>query len=229
MSGTVVLLAAAVGDDRSCPRQKIADHLTRWPPAGAPFANHIAVPLDMTASYTTPASYFDQITSYPAWKSVPRGFQVFDNVPLDIGGMICLWGGGNAKINLNFPEQILGIAVNQKFQTLYVYHGSFFASPDKTPVCGVVFRYEDGSSVTNELLYGTDMLDWTAGRAAKVAGPSGPNSKLAWVGGTFTPGAKQPLRLCLTAIERQIRSRTSPSRPLTCIPAKARPPRASWP
>jgi hypothetical protein len=168
-------------------------------------ANHIAAPLDLTANYGTPASYFDKITQFPVWRTVPRGFQVFAHVPLEIGGMICLWGEINAKrMNLVFPEQVLGIAVNQKFQTLYVYHGAFFASPKSTPVCDVVFRYEDGSSATNQLLYGGDILEWGAGKPGKpVIAPSSARSKLAWVGGSFTPDkpkAKSQVRFCLTAI-----------------------------
>jgi hypothetical protein len=182
-------------------RHKIADRITLAGGRRA-IARHEAAPVDMTSNYTTPASYFPKITRFPAWATVPTGFQVFDNVPLQIGGMICLWGDGNAKMGIVFPEHILGIAVNQKFETLYVYHGAFFTSPENTPVCDVVFRYADGSSVTNELLYGTDILDWNAKNRGKTAiGPTGPHSKLAWVGGTSKPGTRQPLRFCLTAIE----------------------------
>jgi hypothetical protein len=163
----------------------------------------MAAPVDLAAYCTTPASQFDQINGFPAWKSVPRGFQVFKYVPLQIEGMICLWGEGNAqKLNINFPEQVSGIALNRKFETLYVYHGAFFKSADGTPVCGVVFRYEDGSSATNQMRYGNDILDWIAkSNADGVIGPTGSNSKLAWVNGSFTPGTVQPLRLCLTALE----------------------------
>ena len=164
-------------------------------------ANHVATPVDLIANYTTPVSYFDQITSFPAWKTVPRGFQTFAHVPLQIEGMICLWGAGNAnQLKIIFPEEILGIEVKHKFETLYVYHGAFFTSPNKTPVCEIVFRYEDGSSVTNQLLYGDDVLDWVANARGSIIGPRGPHSKLAWVGGSFSPKKKQPLRLCLTAI-----------------------------
>ena len=164
-------------------------------------ANHLATPIDLTSHYSTPASYFDQISGFPAWKSVPRGFQVFDNVPLEIGGMMCLWSERGESRGLHFPEQFLDIGVNQKFAALYVYHGAFFASPDKTPVCLVVFRYEDGSSATNQLLYGSDILDWNYKRGRTGFGPTGPDSKLAWVGGTATPGKDEPLRFCLTSIE----------------------------
>jgi hypothetical protein len=197
--GTAVLVALVVATVFGL-RHKIA-HQMALADGRRAITHHLAAPVDMTARYTTPASYFDKITQFPAWKTVPRGFQTFDHVPLQIGGMICLWGGGNAKMGLIFPEQITGIEVNQKFETLYVYHGAFFASPDKTPVCAVVFHYEDGSSVTNQLLYGSDMLDWTVNRSGKIIGPTGPRSKLAWVGGTFTPGEKRPLRHCLTAVE----------------------------
>jgi len=164
--------------------------------------SHQAAPLDMTASYTTPASYFDSITQFPAWSTVPRGKQVFDGVPLDIEGMICLWGEGNAtKLHIVFPEKLEGIAMHQKFETLYVYHGSFFQSSIGTPVCAVVFRYADGSSATNQLLYGKDILDWVARGKTPVQGPTDARSKLAWVGGAISPTNKQPLRFCLTAIE----------------------------
>jgi hypothetical protein len=131
------------------------------------------MPLDLTTNYTTPASYFDQITQFPAWQTVPRGHQVFDGVPLNIGGMMCLWGEGNAtKLHIIFPESITGIVVKQKFEALYVYHGSFFQSPAGTPVCAVVFRYEDGSSATNLMLYGKDIIDWVANNDGQpVIGP----------------------------------------------------------
>ena len=132
-----------------------------------------------------------------------RGFQVFDHVPLQIDGALCLWGSGDAKIGIVFPKEAEGIKVNQKFETLYVYHGAFYISPIGTPVCEVVFRYEDGSSATNQLQYGFDMLNWRVGtgRTAKGNGPSGPNSRLAWVGGVYSPKNHAPMRLCLTAIK----------------------------
>lgn len=165
-------------------------------------ARQLATPIDLTSKYGTPASYFAKITSFPAWKTVPIGFQVFDNVPLQIDGMMCLWGEANAtQLKIVFPEQILDIPVNQKFETLYVYHGTFFTSPSKTPVYQLVFNYEDGSSITNEILYGENILDWNANIGRKTVQPTSPDSKLAWVGGTFSTGAKRPVCFCLTAIK----------------------------
>jgi hypothetical protein len=164
-------------------------------------AQHLAGPLDMTNHIQTPASYFKQIKQFPAWQAVPIGFQTFCNVPLQIDGMICLYGEGNAKMGLKFPEAWPGIPINQKFETLYVYHASFFGSPNGTPVYDLVFRYEDGSSATNQILYGDDVLDWYANGGKKVTGPTAARSKLAWHGVAGPDAGKQPLRFCLTAVE----------------------------
>jgi len=53
-------------------------------------------PLDLTGFYLMTASQFERIRSHP-WGVVPRGSQTFCNVPLAIGGMLCLWGEANAK------------------------------------------------------------------------------------------------------------------------------------
>jgi hypothetical protein len=210
LAGAGILVAAGVTTLILC-RHSLQDWFTVRS-GQRTIARHLAAPVDMQGiignRYGTPASYFDKITAFPAWKTVPVGFQVFDQVPLQIDGMICLWGESNAKkLHIVFPEFVPGIEVNQKFQTLYVYHGAFFTAPSGTPVCDLVFHYGDGSSVTNQLLYGEDILDWVAkndrpaGGTARIAGPTAPRSKLAWVGGSFSPTKKAPLRFCLTAIE----------------------------
>ena len=181
-------------------RHNIANRMTVYGGERA-VANRVATPVDLTGHFAAPASYFDQIKSFPAWATVPTGFQVFDNVPLQIDGFMALWGEANAtQLKIIFPEQILGIPVNQKFETLYVYHGAFFTSPAKTPIYEVVFRYADNTSATNQVLYGDDILDWGANSGGRPVRPRSPNSKLAWVGGSFSPTAKQPVCFCLTAI-----------------------------
>jgi hypothetical protein len=156
-------------------------------------ASHIATPVDLTASYATQDQGWD----------IPWDFQVFNDVPLQIDGSMYLWGAGNSKAGVDFAEEITGIPVNRKFDTLYVYHATFYSAPKGTPVYELVFRYEDGSSVTNQLLYDSDLLDFNSGVKGNrpVKGPTGHNSRLAWVGGSFTPDGKQPLRFCLTAIK----------------------------
>ena len=161
-------------------------------------ANHIATPVDLTGYYSTPASVLENASGF--WGEIPWEFQVFRHVPLQIDGIIYLWGAGNAKAGNVFPEEVLGIAVNLKFDTLYVYHCTFYGSPKNTPVYDLVFRYEDGDSATNTIRYGVDTIDFnTAGK--RTAPPSGPNTKVAWVGSSFTPDGTRPLLFSLTAIK----------------------------
>lgn len=163
------------------------------PPAPA------AIPLNLTNHLTTPSRYFAPMSNFPAWTTVPLGRHTFDGVPLQIDGLMCLWGGGNAaKLKVIFPEAITNIVVGQKFETLYLYHACFFKSPEGTPVCDVVFRYTNGSSVTNQMLYGDDLLDWLGDR--NIPEVTGQNSSLAWEGGQFSPANPAKLRLYLTGI-----------------------------
>ena len=191
--GTVVLLAVVV----IVFRHKITNQIALAGGRRA-VANHTAVPLDLNDIYDRSASTFQKS---PVWEDTPIGFQVFHHVPLQIDGYQLLWGEGNAQTGGVFPEQVLGIAVNQKFETLYVYHCTFYGSPNNTPVYNLVFRYEDDYSVTNTIRYGIDTLDFNTPGSIKNAGPTGTNSKVAWVGGSFTPDGKRPLLFSLTAIE----------------------------
>jgi hypothetical protein len=194
--GPVVLLALAATAVFVF-RHNIANQIARAGGRRA-IANHTAVPLDFPADFSRPTANFYKS---PVWKDVPIGFQVFHHVPLQIDRIVRLWGEGNATSGAVFPEQVLGIAVNQKFETLYVYHCTFYGSPNNTPVYNLVFRYEDGYSVTNTIRYGVDTLDFNTPGSIKNAHPTGTNSKAAWMGGSFTPDGKRPLLFCLTAIE----------------------------
>lgn len=179
-------------------RQNISGHLTIAAGERA-IAKHIATPLDLSAQYAQPA--FDQGNGSSYWHHVPWRFQVFDGVPLQIDGLMYLWGQGNAQKGAHFPEEILGIPVNQKFETLYVYHCAFFSSAPGAPVYNLVFRYDDGSSVTNQILYSRDILDFNSKGNQLTPKPSGSNSQLAWVGASFTGDGTHPLRFILTALK----------------------------
>lgn len=163
-----------------------------------------AQPVDLTSTYLLPLSTLtnEHYFASSAWKSVPTGHQVFHNVPLEIGGQIRLWGEGrNDGYTDRFPKEIRDIAVNRKFETLYVYHGSGFRSPDGTPVWELVFRYEDGSSATNTLRFGADVLDWmVGGNEEPLRTPYATNSMIAWVGGQYSEKQNNRLRFCITAL-----------------------------
>ena len=161
-------------------------------------ARHIATPVDLTGNYAVPASALEGSDGF--WGEMPWEFQVFHHVPLQIDGIINLWGAGNAKAGNDFPEAALGIAVNLKFETLYVYHCTFYGSPKDTPVYDLVFRYDDGDSATNTMRYGVDVIDFnTSGK--RTAPPSSPNTTVGWTGSSFTPDGKHPLLFSLTAVK----------------------------
>lgn len=153
-------------------------------------AQHLAEPVDLTGH-----------TMGTVWDFVPDGFQTFLNVPLQIDGMILLWGQGGEANGMDLPEEVTGIPVGRKFATLYVYEGSFYGSASGTPVYDIVFRYDDDSSETNSILYGKDLLDWYAKGGKKVIAPSAPRSKLAWQGEAERNGKNQKLCFCMTAVE----------------------------
>jgi len=159
--------------------QAVTDRLIR---------KQIATPLALTNNYNSGVN-----------GPVPSGLHVFNNVPLQIDGAMYLWGSGGGA---DYPKKIRDIPLSEIFETLYLYHGSYYGSPPGTPVCDVVFRYVDDTSVTNRLFYETDILDWYAPGGTRVKGPSGTNSKVAWIGQLTTGnGGIQQLRLCMTAIE----------------------------
>jgi len=195
--GTVVLLGA-VATTLFLQRHNIA-HRMMVAEGKRAVAKHIVTPINLISYYQRSASAFEGSSSF--WAEVPWEFQVFHHVPLQIDGIIRLWGAGNAKAGAVFPEAVSGIAVNQKFETLYVYHCTFFGSPRNTPVYDLVFRYEDGDSATNTIRYGVDTLDFNTPGGKTIVGPSGPNTKVAWVGSSFTPDGKHPLLFSLTAIK----------------------------
>jgi len=199
--GSVAVVLAAGGLTLLLERQNISDWMTVAAGQRA-VAKHIATPIDMTGHYAAPASAMENSPSY--WGEVPWEFQVFHHVPLQIDGIIYLWGAGNARAGAVFPEEVTGIAVGQKFETLYVYHCTFYVSPKNTPVYDLVFRYEDGESATNTILYGQDTMDFntSGGKPIKdIKGPSSHDTKIGWIGSSFSADGKHPLLFSLTAIK----------------------------
>jgi hypothetical protein len=90
--------------------------------------------------------------------------------------------------------------VKRVFETLYVYHATFFESPEQTPVYDIVLHYSDGTTSTEKIIYGDDVRDWYYVFGTQAV-PLDPRSKLAWHGYYSDGNAAQALRFCLTAIE----------------------------
>jgi hypothetical protein len=138
-----------------------------------------AQPLDLTSFYQTPASKFDKSKTYP-WRIVPRGSKTFGNVPLAIDGMICLWGESNAKNGLVFPEKVDDIPVNRKFDSLYVYHATFFSSREGSPVYHLTLKYANDTESMTTICYGAHVRDWFKSPHEKVTELSDSKSKMVW-------------------------------------------------
>src|SRR5204862_5837786 len=60
------------------------------------------------SSYDLRAEQFDAMANsqFPQWSCIPRGFQTFLHVPIQIDGIKCLWGSGNAQSGLSFDEEL---------------------------------------------------------------------------------------------------------------------------
>src|SRR5690242_19043120 len=129
--GSIIAVLAMVAVALFLERHNIAEH-SKISAGEHALANHTATPLDLSAQYAQPA--FDNGGGSSYWHDIPWRAQVFDGVPLQIDGLMYLWGQGNAQKGAHFPEEILGIPVNRKFETLYVYHCAFFSSPPGSPV-----------------------------------------------------------------------------------------------
>jgi len=162
-------------------------------------ADAAADPLDLTRYYAMKAERFDAARQYP-WPAVPRGSQTFAGVPFEIGGMFALFGEENAKRGLTLPGEITGIEVGRPFDALYICHATFFEAPPGTPICEVRFQYDDGTTDSDHILYGSDARDWFIKGTDDEIGPSGKRSTLAWAGEGLVNDRPQRIRFFLTVI-----------------------------
>src|SRR6185295_4570022 len=90
----------------------------------------------------------------------------------------------------------------RNLETLYVMHGTTYNVPDGTVIARVVFRFEDGSSATNGIEYGTHVRDWWQRRDEKSVKATDPSSKVGWRATTPTlPAWAHSLRFFVTALE----------------------------
>jgi hypothetical protein len=167
------------------------------PSSGSPTATN-SLPLE--GFYTMPASSFTADNTF-AWPGLPRDVQVFSGVRFHVDGSAMLGGGTGFQEQYHFQDKRLDIPVHQKFASLYVFHFAEWSDPPGTPVYDLVLRYEDGSSVTNEIEYGTDIYDFYA-PPNDIKEPSGENSMVAWRGHfTVKSGVNQALRAFVTELK----------------------------
>jgi hypothetical protein len=160
------------------------------------------VALDLTKFLVMKPEQFEKIKSYP-WAVTPVGKHTFAGVPLEIQGATILWGKRNADRGQMYPETVIAIPVQQKFETLYILHCVFFEAAKGEPSFDIVLNYEGGETQTDTILNGEDSKDWWVNDPNEVLGPTGKRSTLAWKGTGKANGRDQDVRFCLTAIDNK--------------------------
>ena len=160
------------------PQSKIEPAAPR--PAEVTWSRGSAQPLDLSRTYRATFERWEK-SSFP-WRAVPRGPLTLGNVPLDIGGMLPLWGEANAKRNMVYSERADDIPVNRKFETLYVYHATFFTSAEGAPVYDLNLLYADDSPTTITVCFGTHVRDWYQLPNERTSELADPQSKMVWRG-----------------------------------------------
>jgi hypothetical protein len=154
----------------------------------------LARPIDLKAAYHTSIDRAARNKTFP-WRAVPQGMKKLGNVPINIGGLISLWGEANAKNGMKFPEQSRDIAVDRKFDCLYVYHAAFFHSPEGSPIYDLTMQYADGTSSTTNMFYGTHLRDWYQWLDEGDVPMGDSNSKMVWRGEHPGSSPQRPLQL----------------------------------
>jgi len=110
--------------------------------------------------------------------------QEFNRIPFDIRGVIQLNGRGFKATEFDYnreeiylyypflnhtilekrgtfyPEQITGVPIQQKGQTIHVLHGSQYPEFSDRAIGYYRIRYEDNTTYDFEIVYGKDVLDW---------------------------------------------------------------------
>lgn len=136
-------------------------------------------PIDLSAFYDLHA---EDRSQFGAWESVPKGRQLFDDVPFEVDGMIRLFGTRPPPHGTIYREQVTGIPVERKFHALHVLHGTGWTGTDGTLVARIVFNYADGARVGFPIVYGEHVRDWWRRSAREANRVNDPNSALVWEG-----------------------------------------------
>lgn len=91
--------------------------------------------------------------------TVPTGKQTFDGIKFQIGDGVVQLGGATLA---GKPEKVEGIKVAAKCQKLHFIHATGYSAADDTVIAKYVVTYDDKTSETIEVAYGTDVVDWWA-------------------------------------------------------------------
>jgi hypothetical protein len=125
-------------------------------------------------------------------KDLPRGLQEFGDVAFDIRGIVQLSGRqAENELEVQFPEAVSGIAVEQKADRLHFLHACGWPSPSGTRIGSYVVHYANGESRTIPIAYNVDVTDWWLNEDIGEV-------NVVWKGKNHSAPDGPPLGLCMT-------------------------------
>jgi hypothetical protein len=138
----------------------------------------------LTDSPASPAGNYDNNLA-----ELPSGVNVYGGIPFDVEGLIQLNGKSLISyFHKNFPVEVDGIAIHQRFKKIHLLHAGDWAD---TPVFGttvarLVLHYGNGSQGQIDIVAGRDIFEFwsplfTTGVDPKYSRMS-PATERAWTG-----------------------------------------------
>jgi len=113
--------------------------------------------------------------------ALPKGRQVFSEVPFQVDGILELSGKKNLEWGrTEYPETIKDIKLGKAAHQLHLLHGAGGVyDGDGTTIAKLVLHYADSSVREIEIKTGEHVRDWWGN---PKQGVTGTNSELAWAG-----------------------------------------------
>ncbi len=136
-------------------------------------------PIDLSPHYVTK---WDTIRPGTSWSAVPKGEQVIDGVPFQLGGLIEVSGMGALQDAKGFPTRVSGVVIGRKAGALHVIHGAGYAVPDSTTIGKLVLHYANGEKRSLPIQYGVHVRNWWVEKNETSSALSDPDSRVAWTG-----------------------------------------------
>ena len=138
----------------------------------------------LTDSPASPAGNYDNNLA-----SLPPGVNVYGGVPFDVEGLVQLSGKSLISFfNKNFPVEVDGIAIHQRFKKIHLLHAGDWVDTAEfgTIVAKLVLHYQDGSQRPIDIVAGRDVFEFwsplfTTGADPKYSRMS-PDTERAWTG-----------------------------------------------
>lgn len=112
---------------------------------------------------------------------VPKGLQIFGGVTFDVRGLVQIAGAKSLKVTgLALPEEIKGIKVNRKGQSVNFLHACGWQSEPGTTIGAYIIHYANGEVKEAPIVYHQNVRDWWI--YAKEGHVTGEEAEEVWEG-----------------------------------------------